>query len=181
MGAPPNPVSHSNVASMFLMLAHVLINMISFWAKRSKFQFSSFTMLQMLNQQKLNMIVLWLKFVMKSHDNHLNPYSYFFVISVTVPCEPSCNPDALSSILTHTGLCTSWFYAYFSFIYFPFLPNLFSNENHLHYHVNYVTKKILWKSRGVSKVFLADQVRWCYMRTEHISYQGSFVIPSTIF
>ena len=61
---------------------------------------------------------------------------------------------------------------------FHFLPNLFSNEN---YQDNYVTKKIPWKSRGVSKVFLADQVRLCYMRTEHIYYQRSFDSPSTIF
>ena len=65
-----------------------------------------------------------------------------------------------------------FFFNYFSRIYFP-------TKNHVRYHVIYVTKKIPWKFRGVSKVFLADHVRLCCMRTEQY-HQRSFVIHSTI-
>ena len=57
---------------------------------------------------------------------------------------------------THSALYNNWFYTWYFFLLsgFIFFPNLFSNENHLRYHVVYVAKKILWKSRRVSKVFL---------------------------
>ena len=72
------------------------------------------------------------------------------VIYVTVFCELSCNPDVLSSIL-HIRLyvpidCVHDMFHW----YFSFFPNVFSNENHLRYHVIYVTKKI---PIGVLKAF----------------------------
>ena len=67
---------------------------------------------------------------MKSHDKTLIQIRIFFAIYVTVLCEPSCHPDALSSIL-HIHLYGfvyqlilymiffSFIIFYFSQIYFP--------------------------------------------------------------
>ena len=89
---------------------------------------------------------------MKSHDNPFNPDSLFFVIYVTVLCEPSFNQYELSSIL-HMQLCAAIDFIEDIFLWLFFMT-LFSHENHLRYHVIYVTKNIPWKFIGVSKVFL---------------------------
>ena len=80
---------------------------------------------------------------MKSHGSRFNPNSYFFVIYVTILCEPSYSPDALSSILhARFHIPVDFINDVLFFRYISFFQNLLSDENHLRYHVIYVTKMI---------------------------------------
>ena len=117
-------------------------------------------------KKKCNIIVLWWKFVVKSCDSPFNlKFVVFFVLNVTLLCEPNCNADGLSSIL-HLRLYVpvDFIYDIFFFRYCSiFFRNLFSIENHLRNHVIDVTRKIPWKSGGVSKVFLG----WSFLVVLH--------------
>ena len=97
----------------------------------------------------------------------------FFVIHVTVLYEPSCNPDALSSILNIRLYVPIDFVHYIFFLhYFFFLPHLFSNENHLRYNMIYVAKKVVKiQGGGGRRTFLADYAQCT--RTERY-YQSRF-------
>ena len=77
------------------------------------------------------------------HANPFNPDSYlFFVIYVTVLCEPCFNADAVRSNL-HLRLYVpvDFIHDIFTFIFLCF-SRFFKNKNHSRYHVIYVTKKI---------------------------------------
>ena len=59
---------------------------------------------------------------------------------------------------------------YVTEVSFDIFPNLFSNENHLRYHVIYVTEKIPWKFRGVSIVFLGWSCAVVLIHAGSLSY-----------
>ena len=112
----------------------------------------------MCNEQKSNMIVLWWKFVMKSRDNPFNPDKYFFVIYVTVLCEPIFTPDALSSII-HI-----WPYVPVGFVHVFFFFNFsricFRTKITLPYHLRYqkYSLKIQRGFKGLSWLIMCSGV-----------------------
>ena len=95
-------------------------------------------------------------FVVEIHYNPLNPDVFFFVIYVTVLCEPSCDADpSIGFLEIRLYVPVDFIHNDLSIHHFSILSNLFSVENHLRYLVIYVTKKRLWKSRGDWNVFLS--------------------------
>ena len=95
-------------------------------------------------------------FVAEIHYNPLNPDVFFFVIYVTVLCEPSCDADpSIGFLEIRLYVPVDFIHNDLSIHHFSILSNLFSVENHLRYLVIYVTKKSLWKSRGDWNVFLS--------------------------
>ena len=113
---------------------------------------------------------------MTYHDNPFNPDSkVVFVIYVTVLCEPSCNSDYAVSY-TYGFII----HGIFSYIVFPFCPNLFSNDDNLRYHIIDVTKRFREKTEGFQNYFMVYHMQCSCMYKERY-YQMSFVIPSTPF
>ena len=118
------------------------------------------------------------------HEIHaipFNPDSYlFFVIYVTVLCEPWFNADAVRSTL-HVRLYVpvDFIHAIFTFIIFLFSPNFLKQKSlTLSCHLRNQKDSVL-NPEGGQRYFLADHVLWCCMRTDQY-YQISFVVPPII-
>ena len=125
--------------------------------KSYKFPFLLFSKLQMCNQQKSNLIVLWRVFVMKIQDNLFNPdvHCFFFFrhLRYCALWAKLLLKWTESIIHIRPFKPIDFIHDMFSFHHFFVLPNLFSKEYHLCYLVFYVTKQIPWQSRGILKIF----------------------------